>query len=39
LRWSNSGGDIASRAFVEKYKKTYQNGWLALREKRFEKAK
>jgi hypothetical protein len=39
LRWSNSGGDISPRAFVEKYKKTYQNGCLALREKRFEKAK
>jgi arylsulfatase/uncharacterized sulfatase len=29
----------APRKFVEKYKKTYQDGWLALREKRFEKAK
>ncbi|MFN0200122.1 MAG: arylsulfatase [Bacteroidia bacterium] len=29
----------APKEFVEKYKKTYQEGWLALRKKRFEKAK
>jgi arylsulfatase A-like enzyme len=29
----------APKEFVAKYKKTYQDGWLALREKRFEKAK
>lgn len=29
----------APKEFVDKYKKTYKDGWLALREKRFEKAK
>lgn len=29
----------APREFVEKYRETYKDGWLALREKRFEKAK
>jgi len=29
----------APRAFVEKYRGVYEEGWLALREQRFEKAK
>ncbi len=29
----------APKEFVEKYRETYKDGWLALREKRFEKAK
>jgi len=29
----------APREFVEKYRETYKDGWLALREKRFAKAK
>lgn len=29
----------APKEFVEKYKQTYRDGWLALRQRRFEKAK